>query len=221
MRRFAKNKTVRLKLTITLGLIAAAIAAVVISGCGSSGYSTVIPSGHYENGSAKGGIEFNHSRCGACHEGLSGNFSMGSSDLLSAHETAWSLYLSGGELDEQVKQQLTSKEAEMSKYFTTADNSSGCAQCHETAAERDGFKIKEVNSTEFCLECHDSADVEASTAGWDAEYDANPHQSHVDESEELACNSCHQFHGATNTLYCNQCHDFQLPEGWISPMPAE
>lgn len=221
MRRFANSKNARLKLTITLAVIAAAIAAVAISGCGASGYSTVIPSGHYENGKAENGIEFNHSRCGACHEGLSGNFSIDSSDLLSAHETAWSLYLSGGELDEQVKQQLAGKEAEMTKYFTVASGSSGCIQCHDTAPERDGFKIEEINSSEFCLECHDSADVVASTADWDAEYAANPHQSHVDESEELACNSCHQFHSATNTLYCNQCHDFELPKSWISPMPAE
>jgi hypothetical protein len=217
MNRSANKRLIRRKSVVAVTFIVAVIAFIALVGCNSSNSAVLVPSDHYVGGNTTAGIEFEHSRCEACHEGLVRGFDMSGNDLLEVHRVAWNTFVAGGELTDDARQLLNENQEVMKTYFGTQGNDLDCQRCHETTLERGGFGIGTMNSTEFCLECHDDAEVTAKTADWNGEKGVNPHSSHVEEEKELACDSCHVFHSHNSSLYCNECHAFEAAEGWISP----
>ncbi|MDR2035270.1 MAG: cytochrome c3 family protein [Coriobacteriales bacterium] len=68
----------------------------------------------------------------------------------------------------------------------------------------------------FCTgdQCHDFAEVVATTENWNGELDTNPHRSH--QGVGIDCSNCHSAH-EPSYLLCNACHEYDLPEGWVNP----
>jgi hypothetical protein len=100
-----------------------------------------------------------------------------------------------------------------------------CLDCHEPAIDeqvgevmkwisgdfKDPLPMTKTGTRAFCLVCHDSEEIKASTVNYGGS-SRNPHDSHYGDA--LECYSCHRVH-QQSTLYCNECHpDITGPSGW-------
>lgn len=117
--------------------------------------------------------------------------------------------------------------AEHLRATADSDDPVACVDCHVDSPElkavhetEDTEELAYEVSAEACLECHDQAELAASTADSVAILNAegapvNPHTVHVPEmGADIDCLSCHAGHdGAVDEQTCYTCHHTKTIEG--------